>query len=45
MRTLIYAGILGAIFMWSIDNIPDLAGYVVIGLILLFIIKLIKGKS
>jgi hypothetical protein len=44
MRLILSALIAGFIFMWMIDNAPDMLGYIVVGLFIIFFIKLLKGK-
>jgi hypothetical protein len=44
MRLIISALVAGFIFMWMIDNAPDMLGYIVVGLFVIFFIRLLKGK-
>ena len=44
MRFLLYCLILGFLFVWGLNNIPDMIGYMVVGAIVVMVIKALKGK-
>ena len=45
MRTLLYVLLLGFLFMWGVDNIPDFMGYVIVGVFVMLGVRLLKDKK
>lgn len=42
MRFILYAFVLGFLFVWALENIPDFVGYVFVGIILILALRLLK---
>lgn len=44
MRFLLYSFVVGFLFVWSLENIPDFMGYLFVGIIVVLGVRMLKGK-
>jgi len=45
MRFLLYALLVGFLFMWGVENIPDFMGYLIVGVFVILGVRMLKEKK